>query len=531
MVRAPQLVPAWLLPLACVSLLMAPGPSSAGDLTPLEWQGKQIYRTASSPSAGALTAVMGREGIEVPGTIVPCVNCHGHDGLGRAESGLEPSNITWEALSRPYPVTSPDGRTHPAYDERSLLRAFTMGVDPAGNQLDPAMPRYRMTHAAAEALVAYLKMLGRERDPGMGDKHLRLGVILPPAGPLDGLGEVVRKVLGAYAQRVHRRGGIYDRRLDLVFLIPPLAPEARTAAVRSLLEHGDIFALTASFLMGADLEVASLVQELEVPLVAAFNLDPAEALPFNRYIFHIGPSLGEQARALLQFAADELRGQAKRAVIVHPGDPDLARVAQGMVEQGARQGPGTPWSSIQVVDYAAGLDAPALVREQSRLGTNVVFFLGSDTDALALLREARALHWKPYLLMSSPLLGEGVLGELEEQADRVFLSFPAWSSQVTQRHESLYGELSADFDLPRRHLSVQLSALGAAEVIAEALRRSGRDVTREKLVDSLEEFDDFDTGLIPHITYGPNRRMGALGAYVVSFDPDRVRSEWVELRY
>ena len=95
---------------------------------------------------------------------------------------------------------------------------------------------------------------------------MRLGVILPPAGPLNGMGGVVRQVLSAYADQISRRGGIYGRRVEMVFLVPPPAPDARLEAIWSFLRRDDIFALTASFLSGVDQAVASLVQELEVPL-------------------------------------------------------------------------------------------------------------------------------------------------------------------------------------------------------------------------------------------------------------------------
>jgi len=506
-------------------------PSSAAGLSPLEQQGREIYRGARGPSTNQVVAVMGKDRIEVPSSIVPCVGCHGHDGLGRAEGGVIPSNITWEALSKPYPIKRADGREHPSYDERFLKRAFTMGIDPGGNELDLSMPRYRMPHEAAEALVAYLKILGREPDPGVADDRVRLGVILPPAGPLDAMGDVVRQVLSAYADRISLRGGIYGRRVEMAFLNPPPTPEARLDAIRSFLEEDDIFALTASFLSGADQAVASLVEELEVPLLAAFNLHPFETLTFHRYIFALGPGLGEQARASLEFAADELRGLARRAVVAYAREPELARVAREVLAQGARQGPKTLWSSIQMVDYGSAREVRAFAQDQRRLGTGVVFFLGPGADALALLREARELDWHPYLFLFSSLLGSGVLGELGGHAERIFLSFPAWPSRGAKRQDSLYRALSDRYGLPRQHLSVQLTALGAMEVTSAALRRSGRNLTREKLVDILEGLDDYETGLVPRISYGPNRHIGALGGYVVSFGNDQVRSEWVELPY
>ena len=53
----------------------------------------------------------------------------------------------------------------------------------------------------------------------------------------------------------------------------------------------------------------------------------------------------------------------------------------------------------------------------------------------------------------------------------------------------------------------------------------------DKLITTLEGLYEYDTGLMPRITFGPNRRIGALGAYVVTIDPEKklfpARLEWV----
>jgi len=40
-------------------------------------------------------------------------------------------------------------------------------------------------------------------------------------------------------------------------------------------------------------------------------------------------------------------------------------------------------------------------------------------------------------------------------------------------------------------------------------------------VEMSEGLYEYDTGLMPKITFGPNRRIGALGAYVVTLDPEK----------
>ncbi|HEX9984413.1 MAG TPA: c-type cytochrome [Thermoanaerobaculia bacterium] len=57
--------------------------------------------------------------------------------------------------------------------------------------------------------------------------------------------------------------------------------------------------------------------------------------------------------------------------------------------------------------------------------------------------------------------------------------------------------------------------LASMKLIVEALRRAGRDVSREKLVETLEGFHEVDTGLVPRVTFGPNRHTGVTTAHVV----------------
>jgi hypothetical protein len=61
------------------------------------------------------------------------------------------------------------------------------------------------------------------------------------------------------------------------------------------------------------------------------------------------------------------------------------------------------------------------------------------------------------------------------------------------------------------------------KVFTEALKRAGRDLTREKLITALEQLYDFPTGLTPPITFHRNRRIGAAGAWVVEVDGGRAR--------
>jgi cytochrome c553 len=140
-------------------------------LSPQEQRGKEIYFGMETPAAPRITARSGNPPTEMPGTLEACVNCHGKDGKGNPEAAIIPASITWAALTKPYDSPHANGRTRPAYTERLLVRAVCMGIDPAGNELHAAMPRFQMSREDMTALIAYLKRLGgREHKTVTSDK-------------------------------------------------------------------------------------------------------------------------------------------------------------------------------------------------------------------------------------------------------------------------------------------------------------------------------------------------------------------------
>lgn len=243
--------------------------SQAAELTAQEKRGQQIYRTGESPSGSEITALVGEEAMPVPASVLPCASCHGRDGRGREEGGLKPSNLQWDVLTKPYEVGT---RKHPPYTPATLRRAITTGLDPAKQKLHTAMPRYQMTLADVNDLVAYLQKVGTDRDPGLSDDSIRLGVLLPPSGTER---ESIRETLLEYFADMT----LFGRRVELRF------------------DSTDVFAIAAAYIVGRENEVARQVAEQRVPTIAAFSVRGPEA---DRYLFHLLPRLEEQSLALVR---------------------------------------------------------------------------------------------------------------------------------------------------------------------------------------------------------------------------------------
>lgn len=91
-----------------------------------------------------------------------CASCHGPDGRGGAPvmMGTEvPADIRYSHLTE---EEHEEGEEHPPYTDELIKRAITLGLNPAGEPLDPTMPRWRMSDQDLNDLIEFLKTLDGE---------------------------------------------------------------------------------------------------------------------------------------------------------------------------------------------------------------------------------------------------------------------------------------------------------------------------------------------------------------------------------
>ena len=128
----------------------------------------------------------------------------------------------------------------------------------------------------------------------------------------------------------------------------------------------------------------------------------------------------------------------------------------------------------------------------------------------------------PQFYLLGTLVGRNIADAVTvKMRDKVFLAFPTVPSDVSAAGASEYSALLQRNKIDSTHAAAQASAIAAARILVHALELCGKDLSRERLITTLEGLYEYDTGLMPRITFGPNRRIGALGAYVVTIDPEK----------
>jgi ABC-type branched-subunit amino acid transport system substrate-binding protein len=498
---------------------------SRRELTPQEKRGKAFYLRGESASGQEITALMGE--IDVPASTLTCAGCHGIRGEGITEGGVTAGPLAWSSLTKPYGHTDEGGRKHGAFSETSFVRMLTAGLDPAGNKLAVAMPTYRMSQEDMANLIAYLKRIETDTDPGINDTSIVLGTVLPEKTALSGLAQSMGDVLQAYFAEINSRGGIYNRKIELRVMHGD--SKLTVSNMKRLIDEEQVFAVVSGLSAGAEDGVAALTQEKEVPFIGPSTLMPQRGAPVNRYIFYLLPGLKEQARALVTFAARKSDVASTRVAIVSPEAEFNRAIVASIEEQTKKAG----WKSVTTTYYAQdGFNAAKYVADLKQKGIDTVFFLGSGIEATAVLKDAETVSWTPSIYMLGTLVGRNIADAVTMKTkDKIFLAFPTVPADVSAAGAAEYSTLLQRNKLQSTHAAAQASAMAAAKILVHALELCGKDLSRERLITTLEGLYEYDTGLMPKISFGPNRRIGVLGAYVVTIDPEKklfpASLEWV----
>ena len=358
---------------------------------------------------------------------------------------------------------------------------------------------------------------GAVQTQSSGNSVVKIGVVLPQKGGLAEMGAAMRDVLAAYFDELNSRGGINNRRVELHVAETGDSAAATAANARRLIEQEKVFAFVGGMSAGADAELSALARETGTPFVGPATLTTQTGQTINRNVFYLLPGLTDQARALVNFHAQSQPRTPSRVVVVHLNSELTNLSAAAVEEQCVKVNCGT----VQKVLYERGkLDAVSLVKNLN--GAPVVFFFGLGGEESAFIKEAADVGWSPNIFLLGTLTGRDLTKTVPLSfKERVLVAFPAVPSDITSAGKDELRALQEKYKFAIRQVASQIASLAAAKVFVEGLRRSGQDLSREKLIASLEGLSEFETTLTPRITFGQNRRVGANGAYILKIDPEK----------
>jgi branched-chain amino acid transport system substrate-binding protein len=148
-------------------------------------------------------------------------------------------------------------------------------------------------------------------------------------------------------------------------------------------------------------------------------------------------------------------------------------------------------------------------------GAEIIFLGNIHKQAALAMKEAAKLGYKPQFI-SGYIATDPITLELAGEAGDGSIHAGVWKNPEDENDPGVkeYQKIMNKYFPKERFSNATISGVLIAKVTAEAIKRTGKNLTREGLITALENMKNYDTGIAPPISYGPNIRLGYTAVYL-----------------
>jgi len=367
--------------------------------------------------------------------------------------------------------------------------------------------RFNGLLGACAALGLPLTSSPARAENGVDADTIVLGQSCPLTGPAAELGTEMRLGAQLHFNEVNQKGGVFGRFIRLTTLDDGYEPDRAAANTKKLIDEDKVFALFGYVGTPTSNAALPLFTKAQVPFFGAFTGAESLRSPFNRNIFNIRASYFDETEKIVEQLTN--LGIRKIAVLYQNdayGQAGLAGVNRAIAKRQMKLvAEGTVERNTVAVDGAVKSLVPAQ--------PDVIIMISAYKSIAAFVKAAKKAGYVGLFHNASFVGSRALAGELGKDGHGVAISqvmpFPfATRIPVVREYQQL---LKAGSSAQVSFTS--LEGYLAAKVFVEGLRRTGKDLTREKFIAALETM-----------------RMVDFGGFNVNFSPtDHNGSNFVEL--
>ena len=339
-------------------------------------------------------------------------------------------------------------------------------------------------------------------ETGVTDQSILLGQSVALTGALGELGKEYQAGAQFYFDHINAHGGVSGRKIRLISLDDAYDVKKAVENTVKLVEQDRVFAIFGQFGTGLTQAALPLTTSAGVPLFAPYTGADVLRDNGNRYLFHIRASYGEETDKIVeQLVSTGMRDIA----VVYQNDGFGKAGLQGAEQALARRklkpvavGP----IEMPAVDIRAALEAVA----KARPGAIVMITAGKPS--VSFIREYLKTGQPAQFYALSVVSSRQLVRELGAASHGIAISqvMPSpWrtSNAVVREYQQVLARANY-----KEFSYTSLEGFIAAKIFVEALRRTGKDPTREKLVAALEGMRNFDAGGFV-VDFGPKKHGGS----------------------
>jgi ABC-type branched-subunit amino acid transport system substrate-binding protein len=358
--------------------------------------------------------------------------------------------------------------------------------------------------AAAFTLLADQCAFAQKKyDTGATDSEIKIGNVEAYSGPASAYG-VIGKTEDAYFKMINDAGGVNGRKINFVSYDDGYSPPKTVEQIRKLIESDEVFLVFNALGTPTQSAVQKYHNAKKVPQLflatGASKWNDAQEFPWT---MGFQPSYRVEARIFAKYILKN-KPDAKVAIFYANDDFGKDYVA------GIKEIFGDKAASMIIAEESYETTEPSIDSHIVKLkGTGADVFVNISTPKFAAqaIKKMAELDWKPMHLMTDVSISigsvmkpagleasEGVLsaGYLKDASDSQWKDDDGMKKFMTFIDKYMPGANVSDSNLPYGY--------AAAQTMAQVLKQSGDNLTRENVMKQAASLKDFapDT-LIPGI--------------------------------
>lgn len=331
--------------------------------------------------------------------------------------------------------------------------------------------------------------------PGVTDTEIKIGVHLSLSGPASFVGQGSRVGTMLAVSEINAHGGINGRKLSIVYVDDKGSPDGGNSAVRRLVDEDKVFFVLGAGTSTSTVPVLPYFERNGVPYYVSLASDPAVMEKFRRNVY--SGSTSSQA-VMTQGMADLVMAKFK------PQRVALMQCDQGHCMTGGPRVKGfleKAGVSVTVTTFNSGdTDFTGQIRQIKAANPDVVFVYGLAADGPRIFPQLRRAGVQAQIVADTSLADPVVARAAGKSADGFCAFWFGGAQFIDDRTGAMADWLKAleasGIERPANTPNLYSMMLYAdVYVVAEAIRKAGRDLTREAFMQSLDtDIRDFVAG-------------------------------------
>lgn len=340
---------------------------------------------------------------------------------------------------------------------------------------------------------------------GVSENEILIGSVSALSGHAGYLGTSYLHGAMSFINGFNEEGGIFGRKIKIISYDDQYDPPKTVFFTQKLIQEDKVFALFNYVGTPTAAEVVPILEEAKIPLLGLFTGADIFREPFKKYIFNVRASYYQETELAISHFTDHLG--FKKIAVFYQGDAYGMDGFEGARAALAKRGLEPAASGA----YKRGtLDVENALETILNANPQAVVMVGTYSPSAKFVKLAKQKNPGLFFHSVSFVGPEMFVKELGGETENVFITQVVPPPDESSPYEAIkkYRENLEKYYPGEAPSFGGLEGFINAEILAEGIKKSGKSLTRDAFMKSLESLKDYSVGINVSAAFGVNDHQG-----------------------